>query len=104
MKLSDRLILVFNRVLRRKDALFFDGELPGFGLRVTAQGTRMSSFNIGPGPTCVGCVSASGAGKGRGSRPPQARKSRRCTLAQSRAAPTRGEREGEAGRRRRRRG
>ncbi len=49
MKLSDRVISALTCPEGRKDALFFDGDLPGFGLRVTAQGSRMFLFQYRAG-------------------------------------------------------
>jgi integrase len=43
-KFSDKLVAALNCPAGRKDALFFDGELRGFGLRVTSAGTRTFIF------------------------------------------------------------
>ena len=43
-KLSDSLIAALVCPAGKKDVLFFDGELPGFGVRVTASGKRVFLF------------------------------------------------------------
>ncbi len=49
VKLSDRVIAALTCPEGRKDALFFDGDLPGFGLRITARGTRTFLFQYRAG-------------------------------------------------------
>lgn len=49
MNLTDRTIAALICPAGRKDALFFDGDLPGFGLRVTAMGTRTFLFQYRAG-------------------------------------------------------
>ena len=43
-KFTDKLVAAFACPADRKDALFFDGELKGFGLRVTKAGSRTFLF------------------------------------------------------------
>ena len=50
MRLSDRVVAALSCPVGKKDALFFDGDLPGFGVRVTAQGKRMFLFQYRAGP------------------------------------------------------
>ena len=51
LKLSDQLVVALTCPAGRKDVLFFDSEVRGFGLRVTAAGARVFLYQYRVGPT-----------------------------------------------------